>query len=259
VSDESFQQSWHPESYERNAGFVADMGAGVFDLLAVKAGERILDVGCGHGKLTQKIADAGAHVIAVDASPQQVEGARALGLDARVMDAATLTFDNQFEAVFSNAALHWVKQADAVIDGVKRALVPGGRFVGEMGGHGNVARVGAAIGRAMEKRNLPVADYWPWYFPSLADYAGRLEAAGFTVTHMDLFERPTPLPGDIGDWLETFGESFLVAVPKSQRAAFFDECRDDLAADLQDATGAWRLDYVRLRFQAYLPAATQAP
>ncbi len=253
MSAEKPQQSWHPESYERNAGFVADLGAGVFDLLAPKSAERILDLGCGHGKLTEKIVATGAHVVAVDASPEQVEGACARGLDARLMDARELTFDHQFDAVFSNAALHWVKQADAVIGGVKRALADGGRFVGEMGGDGNVARVAQGVARVMEKRGLDIADYWPWYFPSVADYGDRLEAAGFSVRHIELFARPTPIPGDITAWLETFGESFTNAVPKGEHATFLAAVRDDLRADLQDSDGNWSVDYVRLRFQAFLP------
>ncbi len=253
MSAEKSQQSWHPESYERNAGFVADLGAGVFDLLAPKNGERILDLGCGHGKLTEKIVATGAHVVAVDASPEQVEGARARGLDARLMDARELTFDHQFDAVFSNAALHWVKQADAVIGGVKRALVDGGRFVCEMGGDGNVARVAQGVARVMEKRGLDIIYYWPWYFPSVTEYGDRLEAAGFSVRHIELFARPTPIPGDITGWLETFGESFTKAVPKGERATFLADVRDDLRADLQDSDGNWSVDYVRLRFQAFLP------
>jgi len=253
MSAEKSQQSWHPESYERNAGFVADLGAGVFDLLAPKSGERILDLGCGPGKLTEKIVATGAHVVAVDASPEQVEGARARGLDAHLMDARELTFDHQFDAVFSNAALHWVKQADAVIDGVKRALVEGGRFVCEMGGDGNVARVAQGVARVMEKRGLDISDHWPWYFPSVADYGDRLEAAGFSVRHIELFARPTPIPGDITGWLETFGESFTKAVAENERATFLADVRDDLRADMQDSDGNWSVDYVRLRFQAFLP------
>jgi len=253
VSEDKLQQSWNPESYERNAGFVADLGAGVFDLLAPKAAERILDLGCGHGKLTEKITAIGADVIAVDASPEQVQGALARGLDARIMDARRLTFEDQFEAVFTNAALHWVKEAALVIEGVKKALVPGGRFVGEMGGAGNVARVAQGVGRVMESRGLALADYWPWYFPTVADYGGHLEVAGFSVRHIELFARPTPIPGDIIGWLETFGESFLEPVPEGERATFLGDVRDDLAADMQDDEGRWSVDYVRLRFQAFLP------
>lgn len=252
MSAEPPSQSWNPDRYERNAGFVADLGAGVMDLLAPQSGERILDLGCGHGKLTEKLVACGANVLAVDASPEQVEGARERGLDAHVADAAKLTFQGEFDAVFSNAVLHWVKDAGAAIAGVKRALVPGGRFVGEFGGHGNVARVALGIERALTKRGLAIADFWPWYFPSCEDYGARLESAGFKVAHIELFQRPTPIPGDIDGWLETFGESFLNSVAVDDRKPLLDEVREDLAPDLRDGDGNWSVDYVRLRFQAFL-------
>ena len=252
MSEENSSQSWYPESYERNAGFVADLGAGVMELLAPQAGERILDLGCGHGKLTENLVASGASVLAVDASAEQVEGARDRGLDAHVADATKLTFQGEFDAVFSNAVLHWVKDADAAIAGVKRALVPGGRFVGEFGGQGNVARVALGVERAMAKRELAIADFWPWYFPSCEDYGARLESAGFKVAYMELFQRPTPIPGEIDGWLETFGESFLNSVAAADRKALLDEVREDLAPDLKDADGNWSVDYVRLRFRAFL-------
>ncbi|MBC8269096.1 MAG: class I SAM-dependent methyltransferase [Rhodospirillaceae bacterium] len=253
MSKEQSRQSWNPEDYERNAGFVSDLGAGAVDLLAPKAGERILDLGCGHGKLTEKLVAMGADVVAIDASAEQVEGARARGLDAHVMNASALAFENQFDAVFSNAVLHWIKDPGSVIEGVKRALIPGGRFVGEFGGAGNVARVALGVERVMEKRGLAIADYWPWYFPSVENYGGHLQAAGLTLGHMELFARPTPLPGDIIGWLETFGESFITAIPKAEQKTFLQDVRDDLAPDLKDDQGVWSVDYVRLRFQAFLP------
>ena len=252
MPEEPSQQSWNPERYERNAGFVADLGAGVFDLLAPQPGERILDVGCGHGKLTEKITAAGAVVVAIDASYEQVEAARARGLDARVMDARELDFEKEFDAVFSNAALHWIKDADSVIQGIKKALVPGGRFVGEMGGEANCAGVLDGVAGAMDKRGLVIADFWPWYFPSVEDYQARLNKAGFRVPSIEIFERPTPIPGDIEGWFEVFGESFLGAVPEQDRTAFLDDIRDDLAPEFCDDEGNWSVDYVRLRFQAFL-------
>jgi SAM-dependent methyltransferase len=253
MPEEQSRQSWNPEGYERNAGFVSDLGAGAMDLLAPKAGERILDLGCGHGKLTEKLVATGVDVLAIDASAEQVEGARARGLDAHVMNASALAFENRFDAVFSNAVLHWIKDPASVIEGVKRALVPGGRFVGEFGGAGNVARVTQGVARVMEKRGLAIADYWPWYFPTVEDYGGHLQAADLTLGHMELFARPTPLPGDITGWLETFGESFIKAIPKAEQMTFLQEVREDLVADMQDDQGIWTVDYVRLRFQAFLP------
>ena len=255
MSGENSPQSWNPEGYERNAGFVADLGVGVVDLLAPKSDERVLDLGCGHGKLTEKIVATGASVVAVDASPEQVEGARQRGLDARVMDARELPFKNEFEAVFSNATLHWVKEPDLAIAGVKKALVAGGRFVGEFGGQGNCAGILGGISRAMDKRGLDIASVWPWYFPSTQDYQARLEKAGFRVSFIELFERPTPIPGNMDDWFETFGESFITAIPAQQRTAFLKEVSDDLATKFKNEKGIWVVDYVRLRFQAFLDDA----
>lgn len=245
-------QSWNPEKYERNAGFVADLGQPVLELLNPQPGERILDLGCGHGKLTEKLVALGTEVVGIDSSQEQVEGACERGLDARVMNAAEMNFSHEFDAVFSNAALHWMKDADLVIERVANALKPTGRFVGEMGGKGNVQRIGTVLEQALAKRGLDIADCWPWYFPSPEEYAGKLKARGFQVEHIELFKRPTPIPGDIEGWLQTFCESFLAAVAAKERAGFIDDVRDGLSAELQDADGNWSVDYVRLRFQARL-------
>src|SRR5512138_2182814 len=138
-------QTWDPERYARNARFVSDLGAPVVELLAPRPGERILDLGCGDGALTEKLVALGCEVIGVDGSAEQVAGARRRGIDARVADGQALDFDGEFDAVFSNAALHWMKRADAVVDGVWRALRPGGRFVAECGGHGCVDEIATAL------------------------------------------------------------------------------------------------------------------
>src|SRR6185436_232450 len=137
----SFAQTWDPADYARHARFVSDLGSPVVELLAPQPGERILDLGCGDGVLTRKLVELGCHVVGVDSSAAQIEAAKALGLDARVMSGEALEFDGEFDAVFSNAALHWIKRADAVIAGVHRALRPGGRFVAELGGHGCVDKI----------------------------------------------------------------------------------------------------------------------
>src|SRR5579859_7306931 len=168
------EQRWDPGRYRENAGFVAVLGEPLLDLLAPKPGERILDLGCGDGALTRKIA-AVARVVAVDASADQVQAARARGLDAHVMDGTRLGFEREFDAVFSNAALHWMRDPDAVIDGVWRALKPGGRFVAECGGAGNVAAVREALCRAVARRGVDGHAVSPWYFPSVDEYQGRLE------------------------------------------------------------------------------------
>lgn len=244
------KQSWNADLYERNAGFVADLGAPVFDLLAPRRGERILDLGCGHGKLTLRIADAGARVLGVDASSDQVAACRMLGLEARVMDGETLDFVDEFDAVFSNAALHWMKDADHVLAGVFRALKPGGRFVGEMGGTGNVSQVSDALVAGLAKRGIDAGPLWPWYFPSTEEYADRLAGVGFRVDNIETINRPTALPGDIEGWIDTFGKSFLGAVAETDRPDLIAEIRDDLAPALKDEGGVWTVDYVRIRFKA---------
>jgi trans-aconitate methyltransferase len=243
-------QRWDPERYARNAPFVPELGEPLIDLLQPRPFEDILDLGCGDGVLTEKIAAAGARVVGVDSSPDQVAAARARGLDARIADGQALDFEAAFDGVVSNAALHWMRASDAVIAGVWRALRPGGRFVGEMGGAGNVARIRDALSAALERRGIDAQAANPWFFPTPEDYTGLLRSQGFQVVHMDLFERPTPLPGALGGWLETFAESFLFCLPADERPAFIAEVTEALAGELRDEQGRWHVDYVRLRFAA---------
>ncbi len=247
-------QTWSAETYAKNARFVADLAGPVFELLAPRQGERILDLGCGDGALTQRLVSAGARVVGADSSAELVAAARALGLEAVVVDGHALPFSGQFDAVFSNAALHWMRRPAEVIAGVRRALAPGGRFVGEMGGHGNIASVHTALIATLDRRGLDGAAHSPWYFPSPAAYRALLEAAGFVVERIELVTRPTVLPTDMRGWLATFGDAFLMALPQPGRAPALDEAIRLLAHTLRDETGAWALDYVRLRFAATLAA-----
>jgi SAM-dependent methyltransferase len=244
------QQSWSPERYDRHARFVSDLGMPVIELLAPRADERILDLGCGDGALSEKLVALGYEVVGIDASPEQVAGACARGLDCRVVSGEALPFVSEFDAVFSNAALHWMRRPDAVIAGVRRALKPGGRFVCEMGGDGCVASIVAALTMALARRGIDAAAYNPWFFPRSGDYRQRLESHGFSIDSIVLFPRPTPLPGDVTGWLETFAESFIAALPVAERPAFVAEVREALRPVLADAAGNWTADYVRLRFAA---------
>lgn len=243
-------QTWDPERYAKNARFVSDLGGPVVELLAPQAGERILDLGCGDGALTARLDQMGCDVVGVDSSAQQIAAARALGLDARVMDCQKLAFDAEFDAVFSNAALHWMKRPDDVIAGAWRALKPGGRFVAEFGGLGCVEKIRTALISALNRRGIDGSAADPWYFPSVEDYGPRLRARGFDVKYIALIPRPTPLPGDIVGWLATFAESFTAPLPAADRPAFIAEVQEVLRPQLCDASGQWVADYVRLRFSA---------
>jgi trans-aconitate methyltransferase len=246
-------QTWDPDRYEKNARFVSELGQPVVDLLAPRPGERILDLGCGDGALTLGLVERGCRVVGVDASSAQVEGARKRGLDARVADGEDLHFEGEFDAVFSNAALHWMKRPDRVVAGVHRALVPGGRFVGEFGGAGCVQTIRRALVKALVARGVDGESRVPWFFPTPAEYATQLEAGGFRVDSIVLFPRPTPLPGDVAGWLETFAGSFTSALPTEARAGYLRDVRDALEPELKDASGVWVADYTRLRFTATRP------
>ncbi|MGA8270123.1 MAG: methyltransferase domain-containing protein, partial [Candidatus Sulfotelmatobacter sp.] len=203
------------------------LGQPVLDLLQPQPGERILDLGCGDGVLSEKLVALGARVIGVDNSPDMIA---ACGIDAKIMDARSLTFENEFDAVFSNAALHWVKDdPDAPIAGAFRGLVPGGRFVGELGGHGCVAAITVALTVALERRGIPDAASWiPWYCPTVDEYETRLRRAGFVPQSVQLIPRPTPLPTGMRGWLETFANPFCTALAQAaptqnDRDDFLDE------------------------------------
>jgi len=243
-------QTWDPNTYAKNARFVSDLGSPVLELLSAQPGERILDLGCGDGVLTKKLAEFGCEVIAVDSSAPQVEAARRLAFEAYVINGEELPYQAEFDAVFSNAVLRWIKRADALIEAVFRSLRPGGRFVAECGGHGCVNKIRTALVQALNCRGIDGESSVPWYFPTPGDYATRLERAGFRVNSIALIPRPTPLPGDIIGFLETFGHSFLAGLSEQGKDEYLHEVRRLLEPQLVNPDGVWVADYVRLRFSA---------
>jgi trans-aconitate methyltransferase len=253
MRQDRISQTWRAKRYAETARFVSDLGAPVLELLALKRGERILDIGCGDGVLTEKIVAAGAEVVGVDSAPDMIAAARKRGLDARVMRAEELRFEHEFDAVFSNAAMHWMREPDVVIAGVRRALKPGGRFVAEMGGHGCVAAVTVALVAVLARHGIDGASAIPWYFPTVEDYQEKLMAAGFIVDYIELIPRPTPLPTDIGSWLDTFAQNFFAQLKPRERRAARRDVIELLKPALCDSRGCWTADYTRLRFAAHLP------
>lgn len=245
-------QEWKADRYAEHAPFVPVLGQAVLDLLNVQPGERVLDVGCGNGVLSEKLRDAGATVVGVDSSPDMVATARQRGIDASLVDAYDLPFNAEFDAAFSNAALHWMKRdPDGVLKSVRRALKPGGRFAGEFGGHGNVAAIAVALMAILARRGVQNATTLsPWYFPTTDEYRLKLERAGFVVESVELFPRPTVLPTDMRGWLKTFAGPFFQALPPQDRSLALDEAVALLRPALCDGEGKWTVDYVRLRFLA---------
>jgi trans-aconitate methyltransferase len=244
--------TWQSTTYFKHAHFVADLATPVIDLLNPQKAEHILDLGCGDGRLTKVLQDIGCIVTGVDYSDNLVAAAKALGVNARQMDAHLLTFNQEFDAVFSNAALHWMKEPEKVIAGVKRALKTKGRFVAEFGGHGNIQSILDALQIALNERSINLTDVNPWYFPTPGEYKTLLEAEGFRVDTIELIPRPTPLPTDILGWLAVFANSFTKLFPEQEQEAFLKQVMDLTAPTLQQADGSWTVDYVRLRFAAYL-------
>lgn len=238
---------WDPERYESSFSFVWNRGADLVALLDPKPGETILDLGCGTGQLTHQIAERGAAVIGLDSAPAMIAQARINypSLKFILADGADFALARPVDAVFSNAALHWMPKPGAVVACVRRALKTGGRFVAEFGGKSNVSAIIAAV-----RAEVPGAVN-PWYYPSLGEYASLLEAHGFRVTQAFHFDRPTGLEGERGmrDWLDMFGTALLAAVPATERnavcARIVERLRPSLFRD-----GTWFADYVRLRVLA---------
>lgn len=245
-------QTWNPEAYARNGAFVHGLAGGVVEWLAAQSGERILDLGCGDGQLTARLANTGAHVVGVDSSAEMVQAARQRRIDATHAPAEKLPFsDHSFDAVFSNAALHWVRGQSEMMAEVHRVLVPGGRFVAEMGGHGNIAAIRVALIAVLQGHGFAHAEDGVNYYPTPDGYTRRLQQAGFDVEKIALIPRPTPLTENgMAGWLQTFRRGVLDSLPASFRNTVIAETCALLENALLDEDGNWVADYVRLRFIA---------
>jgi trans-aconitate methyltransferase len=239
---------WDPADYARVGGFVAALGAAALDLLDPQPGERILDVGCGEGTLTRQLVERGATVLGIDNSPEMVEAARAAGVDALQLDAADMQFFAEFDAAFSNAALHWVLEKEQAARAIFRALKPGGRFAGEMGGEGNLVRLREALDEELIIRGYaPPVDAGNWY-ATPEEFANVYEQAGFAELDARLIERPTTIDHGIAQWVTAFRKGWL------DRAGVPDDERGAIGAAVADRFGSDVADYVRLRFIMRKPA-----
>jgi SAM-dependent methyltransferase len=252
---------WSASDYAANAAFVPALGAPALALLAPQGGEIILDIGCGDGTLTAQIAAAGAKVIGLDASEEMVESARSKGLDAFVADAQALNLPEQagrfgqFDAAFSNAALHWMLDPDAVAEGVFASLRPGGRFVGEMGGEGNLAALRQGLRDELTDRGYPVPADDPQWYPSVEEFTRLYACAGFCQIQASLIARPTPLANGIAAWVKTFRAGWLdmAKVPAEAHDEVAAAVEARLEPDLKRPDGTCYADYVRLRFSMRKP------
>ncbi|WP_142858525.1 class I SAM-dependent methyltransferase [Salinigranum halophilum] len=267
--EEPSEDAWNAADYDDQCAFVYEYGERVTELLDLDEGTRVLDLGCGTGHLSRELVDRGARVVGVDRSAEMVarardrygdvEGLRFVQGDARDLVAAVGTDSTHtFDAVFSNAALHWIPGPahDAVLDGVRRLLKPGGVFVAELGGRGNVESIVEAVRRELDGRGYDAEQ--PWYFPSIGEYTPRLEAHGLEVRDAQLFDRPTTLDGDaegLRDWLAMFGDGLFPALSDEAYDAVVDGVEARLEAD-QYRAGSWVVDYRRLRFRAVRAEAT---
>ena len=246
---------WDAKLYDAKHGFVWEKAKAVAELLAAKPGERILDIGCGTGTLTADLAATGAEVLGVDRSAEMIAEARTKfpGLRFEVCDARTLPFANEFDAVFSNAALHWIPEAQQAVQGVARALRSGGRFVAEFGGKGNVHHVMQALDSALAQLGISPDGASPWYYPSVEEYSALLEQHGLEVRQAALIDRPTKLEdGERGfaNWITMFCGSYLDRVPDAQREDFL-RASELAARPKLWKTDYWELDYRRLRVAAW--------
>lgn len=247
---------WDAGEYARVGGFVAELGRAALDLLDPRPGENILDVGCGEGALTKKIVERGATVVGIDNSHSMTSAAQAAGMDARLLAAEEMSFDSEFDAAFSNAALHWVLAKEQAAAAIFRALKRGGRFVGEMGGFGNIAILRSGIRAELRERGYAVPAEDPQWYPGPDEFREVYSVAGFTDIDAQLIPRQTPLKAGVAAWVKTFRAGWLdtASVPDAERDKIASAIERRLAPKLQQPDGSWSADYVRLRFTMRKPS-----
>lgn len=246
--------NWDAELYDDKLSFVSRLGRGVVELLDPRPGERILDLGCGTGDLTREIAGAGADLLGIDNAQSMIEKARLKYPDIPFMVANAETFRTAelFDAAFSNAALHWMKNASKVAESVWLALRPGGRFVAEFGGRGNVEAITGGIYGVLAEYGTSAEERNPWYYPSIGEYSTLLEKQGFWVVYAIHFDRPTRLEGGengMKHWLDMFAGSFLEGFSQSEKNLLYKKIENRLKPALYK-DGTWIADYRRIRVMA---------
>ena len=247
-------QHWNATLYDNAHDFVAKFGEGIFSWLQPQKGEHILDLGCGTGDLTPKIQAAGATVVGVDSSIDMIKAAKKKfpKIDFQQADARNLPFSASFDAIFSNAVLHWIPEKEAVVTNMYQSLKKGGRIVLEFGGKDNNQQIWDVLKMVLQKRGYPEnAKIDFFYFPAIGEYATLLEKQGFRVTRAAHFDRPTPLKGNNGikDWLLMFGDNFFPNIPAAEKGVILEEIQAALKAT-HFINEQWVADYKRIRVMA---------
>ena len=248
MNSKETKNSWNADKYRKHAGFVSDLATPVVELLNPKEGEKILDIGCGDAVLSLTIENCGSDVVGIDLSENMVSKAIENGLDARVMSVTDMPFDREFDAVFSNAMLHWVREPKLAVENIARALKPNGRFIAEFGGYGDIINIERAMREVFDRHPEYGEIDCFWYFPTTEEYSSILEECGFEVRYIELIPRPTPID-DIANWLMLFTNGFTKHLSDSEQIAFRAEVRELLKETNHSEKEGWVADYVRIRVE----------
>lgn len=251
--------NWNAELYDTKHKFVSEYGNSLIGLLSPQPSENILDLGCGTGDLSYKIGESGAHIVGIDQSENMIRQASSKYPDIAfdVQNAAKLPYTNQFDAVFSNAVLHWIKEPGAALEGVFRSLKQGGRFVAEFGGKGNVELITSSLIQQITETGFEFSpEQFPWYYPSIGEYTALMEKSGFYVTFAMHFDRPTPLEGEDGlkNWIRMFCTQLLEGIPEQETEMIIANTEKQLKGSLWK-NGHWIADYKRIRVIGIKPSA----